>query len=1198
MKNDIVTKDKRIALVRPLTLITALLALIAALVGLFPSQKRLTALSSQGESDALSIAYLQLLLRVHPDDDALRRALAHNLAAAGKWADARSVLAPLLGQPHEGGRRARMEALEIDFLVAKSLKTGSPERTGLRNDIARQLENLRTETSDHGSLARLADISLAMALPHVAAPIYQKLAAVDKAGGQRWLDLAATQYLASGAPDQAARAYQEAAQIAQDDVQGQRKYTLLAIDAYLAASQGAQALALAEASAPHFAGDLAFMRRMVAMALAQNDTVLAQRSGRALVALAPDDADILSQQVEVEIAAKDLLAALALATRLVALEPANNEKRTRMAHLAEWAGKQDIALEQWIWLAREPSGSEARSNAMRLALGKEDDGLWLALAGQVFQARPMNPEESAALVAIQSRGRAPKQLVAFLQNYAKRYPLQRAQWEALANAQEQQGDLPAAIASWRGMSPQLISPPESARRQAELLLRAQRPDEAWAALQEARTGAAPGEAAYWQAYGDTAWARESRPEALLAYRTAWEGGSSNALAIERLIALYNASAEPEQAIAVGKQAYERLAEARWLLLAMDAASQASRWEASRDLSSLAQHDEAKFAGSEMYWLLEAHIASHDGRKARARKAYRQALALNPAAVPTRVQLLWFEHDYGDAQQLGEHVAKWRSDAQADPAYWSVYAVALLKLNRVDESLVWFEKQAAAKPDDYVWQVGYFDALADAGGGDAAQRLRASMMPRLRARLGTAGKTAKPPEKTLWLAYASMVRHFDGEPAGDQVLQDMLARGHKDADVYALLVGSSLAQEKFDKARYWLVRAEADQHKLPAYQSLAVALAQDDLQAIDRILQLQEKELTPADRVTALRRLGRNVLALSLTEQSLLEADDASSERLRQHREQLRAQLARRIEAGYEARNLSDLKIKRSEVAVSFPLDAGRATLRLAHNALDPEAGGVLRHSRSLNEDDISVLAEVAVGANPLRLTLGRNQRDEHSLTYGRLELTHALTKRWNARLDVSINGLTEETSALRAIGSKDKVGVGLNGSLSESVYARAELAGQRFNTRQGEKLGQGARLEGEIGTRLSKGSPAWQLRLSGSTERNRLVDSLPASLQPLAASPSQAVDGILSSRFSTLGVGATLRSGQGEGMERRPQGVVDGWVGRQWPANELAYSLRAGMRLPVASAGQVRFEAFYTNVQGGVSSQANRGVGVWYRHEF
>jgi hypothetical protein len=62
--------------------------------------------------------------------------------------------------------------------------------------------------------------------------------------------------------------------------------------------------------------------------------------------------------------------------------------------------------------------------------------------------------------------------------------------------------------------------------------------------------------------------------------------------------------------------------------------------------------------------------------------------------------------------------------------------------------------------------------------------------------------------------------------------------------------------------------------------------------------------------------------------------------------------------------------------------------------------------------------------------------------------------------------------------------------------------------------------------------------------------------------------------------------------------LIDGWVGRQWPASERAYSLRAALSLPVGSAGRVRTEAFYTNVQGGVSSQANRGIGVWYRHQF
>ncbi|MEO5659256.1 MAG: tetratricopeptide repeat protein [Polaromonas sp.] len=1192
-----VTADKYSRLVRPLTFLVALLGLIAAFIGLFPSQQRLSALSRQRESDALSIAYLQLLLRTHPDDDALRRAVAHNLASAGKWDQARSILHPLLGQANESGQRMRMDALEIEFLLLQTLPKDSPERTVVMGNIVRLIESLRREIMGRDTMVRLAEISLAMTLPNLSAQIYYQLAAIDPDKRQSWLELAATHYLGSNAPDRAARVYEEAALNAVNDLPSYRKYTLLALDAYLSANFGALALLLVEASASRLDNDPEFMRRAVAVALAQNDVAASQRLGRQLVTVLPDDAAVLSQQIELELAVKDLPAALVLASRLVKLDPIHFENRIRLARIAEWAGKQDIALEQWTLLARGAPASEAMDNALRLALARQNDGLWLELATQVVQKRPLKPQESASLAAIQMRHTASKQLIAFLNEYRKRHALQLDQWATLANALEQQGDLPAALAAWQEMSPQLISPAESARRQAELLLRVKRPGDAWAVLMNARTHATPSDTAYWQAFGDLAWDHELKSEALLAYRTVWEAGSFNVRAMERLIQLYNASAEPKHAIAVGTQAYQRLAEARWLLLAMDAASQASLWDELRDLSRLAQHDEGKFSKSEMYWLLEAQIASHDQHKPRARTAYYRALALNPVSVPTRVQLLWFEIDGGNNQQLDDYLRQWQTDAQADPAYWAAYAIALLQLKKANESLVWFDRQAHAKPDDDLWSLSYAQALEQAGQTDAAQRLRGRLLPRLTAKLASTDRTPKPSDKRLLLAYALISREFEGAAAGDQVLQQMLKRGYNDADVYELLVASSLSQEKFDKAHYWLLRAEVAHHKLPAYQLLAVALENNDRPALEQILLLRKKELSSADQVTALRRLGRNKLALSLTERSLLEADAESSERLRQHRDQLRVQLSRRIEAGYEARNLTDLKIKRSEVGVSFPFDSGRATVRLAHNGLRSDSD-TLKRIDGLNENDLSLLAEVTFGNDPLRFTLGRNQRADKSLTYGRFELTHALNKRLNARLDVSVNSLTEETSALRAIGSKDKVALGLSGNPTDLTYARLELAGQRFNTRTGDRLGKGYRLEGEIGATLSRNTPTLEMRLSGSSERNRLADRLPASLTSSVLSPSQSVESVLPPRFSTLGVGATYRYGPTDGVEHRPQGVLDGWVGRQWPANELAYSVRAGMTLPVLSAGQVRLEGFYTNVQGGLSAQANRGVSVLYRQEF
>ncbi len=1204
MKQKSISADRYAGLVRPLTSLAALAGLVAAFVGLFPSQQRLSALSRQRESDALSIAYMQLLLRTHPEDDALRCAVAHNLASAGKWEQARSTLHPMMAEAGESGQRMRMEALEIELFILQQTPPSSPQRAVVKGRIAAQIEALRREPLKQPALERLAAISLAVTLPGPAAQIYHQLAATDAAQRQHWLELAATQYLASNAPERAAPVYEEAALNAVSDAPSQRKYTLLALDAYLAANQGGRALALVNTAAPRFVGDAQFLRRAVAVAVSQNDSVTARRLGRQLVALLPDDTQALAGQFDREAAAKDSQAALQLASRLVALEPAESTHHARLARAAEWAGKPGIALEQWRLLARDASDSEAMDNALRLALDTGNDSLWLALASQALEKRPLKPNESAALAVIQSRSAAPGPVIAFFTEYRKRHALQPMEGEVLAGALERQGDVSAALAVWQTMNPRLISPLELAHRQARLLARLKRLDQAWALLQQVRAQAKPADTAYWQAVGDVAWARDSRADALQAYRTVWQAGSFNAVAMERLIELHNASEQPQEAIAIGTQAYERLADARWLLLAMDAASQASAWEDLRRLAHLAKTDEKKFAKSEMYWQLQAQLASHDASVPQARAAYRRALALNPASVPSRVQLLWLEIDGGNASQLDSYLRQWQADAQTQPAYWPVYAMALLQLKKPDEALVWFERQqAGTKPQDDLLSLSYAQALEQAGQTEAARRQRSALLPRLKTRLGAAdsknasgqdGKGSKG-DKGLLLAYASLVREFDGPAASDQVLAQMLGRGHDGADVYQLLVASSLSQEKFDQAHNWLQRAKAAHRQLPAYQPLAVALAQNDRPALEEILQSRGNELSPPDQVAALRQLGHRLLALSLTEKSLLdaEADTESAQRLRQHRDQLRTQLASHIEAGYEARNLSDLKIGHTEASASFGFDAGRATVRLAHNDLRTDSGP-LKAADGLSENDVSAQAEVSVGGDPLRLTVGRNQRTDTSLNYGRVEWTRALSPRLSAKLNLSVNALTEETSALRAFGSKDKAALSLSASPSEATYARMELAGQRFNTRSGDTLGNGWRLEGEAGVTLLKSNPAWRLRLSGSTEENRLADQLPPALAASLQLPPSSVQSVLSPRFSTLGVGATYRYGQPGGA----QGTLDGWVGRQWPANERAYSLRAGVSVPVKRAGQIRLEGFYTNVQGGVSTQANRGLGVWYRHEF
>ena len=740
---------------------------------------------------------------------------------------------------------------------------------------------------------------------------------------------------------------------------------------------------------------------------------------------------------------------------------------------------------------------------------------------------------------------------------------------------------------------------ESARREAEILLQAQKYLAAMEVMRGSRANATPADTAYWQLFGDLAWDHGSKPEAILAYRVIWEAGSSNARAMERLIQHFNLTRQPQLAIEVGKKGYQQLGDVRWLLLAMDAASQASLWDELRGLSRQAQTDGdgEKFKSSEMFWLLQAHIANHDGDKLRARTAYDNALALNPASAMSRIQILWFEINGGDKRLLGNRLSQWQAEALADPNYWAAYAVAMVQLRRVDESLVWFDKLMREKPYDFHWQLSYVSVLSPAGRPEEAQRLRRDIWRRMTSKPFAVDGMSKADSKALMLAYAAMLRDFDSAAASDKVLRDTLALGYADEDVYEQLVSSSLSQKNFDAAQQWVLRAQADQQTLPAYQLLAVALARKDLQAIDQLLSQRGKDLSAPDRITALRRLGRDELAFSLTEKSLLDADDNTTELLRQHQHQLRAQLARHIEVSYEVRNISYLNITRKEVVASFPFPQGRATLRMAHNALRSDSN-TLVVSGLQSENDISLRAELSTHDDPVRLTIGSNQRADKSMTYGRIEWAHAITARLNLRLDLALNGLPEETSALRVIASKDKVSAGLSANLTDTTYARVEFAKQHFKIRNGDSLGRGYRAEGEIGTTIFKNIPGWQVRISGSSEKNQLAAVLPASLSGPVLSPSQTIENVLAPRFSTLGAGTTVRFGESDIGRRRPYGLIDVWVGRQWPANVIAYSLRSALSVPLPRDGQIRAEAFYTNAQSGQTAVANRGVTVWYRKEF
>ena len=151
--------------------------------------------SGDGEPDAVSVNYAELLLQAHPENDALRLTLIDLLVKLGDFEQARHHLARLRGKDRLA---TPFYEVELDILGALARPEGMDEEQTRR--LLERLRKIEHVSLNDAMLERLARHALALDAPDLAARTFAELAGRDPQGRQRWLDEAARWYLASGEP--------------------------------------------------------------------------------------------------------------------------------------------------------------------------------------------------------------------------------------------------------------------------------------------------------------------------------------------------------------------------------------------------------------------------------------------------------------------------------------------------------------------------------------------------------------------------------------------------------------------------------------------------------------------------------------------------------------------------------------------------------------------------------------------------------------------------------------------------------------------------------------------------------------------------------------------------------------------------------------------------------------------------------------
>lgn len=278
----IATADGRIArliLVTDRELAGAVIALMILLVLVFPNKKLFEELLSRSPDDALSIAYLENLLRSDQTNMDWRLLLAGAQIEHISFNELESLLQPIWLQGNEEQKlRARQIRLHGVGIAYQRGTTVLPE-----NEIDKLLQQVLTDSKTITQLVRLANSAIFLDRREMVLNVYRQMAQISPKNYRKHLLAAADQSLGLGRYRLAADLYFLARQ--QAPLEQARRYFHLAIGALMADNRYTEALREAERHLGDLKRDAETLRFLIRTARAADSSATAANYARMLLDL-------------------------------------------------------------------------------------------------------------------------------------------------------------------------------------------------------------------------------------------------------------------------------------------------------------------------------------------------------------------------------------------------------------------------------------------------------------------------------------------------------------------------------------------------------------------------------------------------------------------------------------------------------------------------------------------------------------------------------------------------------------------------------------------------------------------------------------------------------------------------------------------------------------------------------------------------
>nr|WP_306806076.1 tetratricopeptide repeat protein [Caballeronia sp. BR00000012568055] len=874
--------------------------------------------------------------------------------------------------------------------------------------------------------------------------------------------------------------------------------------------------------------------------------VAASASNKAADNAAADDVPDLVFKSFVE--SNDLNNAQRVATEQVEKNPTSPLWTKRLAQVAEWNHAGPLALKMWLAYAQASHDPEGWKNVMRLAPMLNDDQAYVAALVQASNASPGDLKLIDKVIAAYERLGLPDEALAFLRSRDRKSEAEAIDWR-IGQLAERAGHDDEALEMYRKLSQAHPANTRYALLGASMAYRHGDYQRALDVLLATRQYAKDDDVAFWRNTAQLARLLQRDDIANDAYKHLLASGKAEPEDLGAMTYFY--IAYPIDAARTAELQYRRDHSLRALQNAVHYYVDAEQYDRVEALLASLTPEQRSAAENDPAFLRErAEFYRQTSRPTEAIADLERGVKLPGASLDLRVALLWTLVDYGTDAQLHEAIAPWRDQTAREAPLWGALAAALMRLDRPEAALKYLRLQAASMSRDPLWQLTYAEAQEMAGRIDLAWSIRRNVwrqmqqeeaairaggaegnkVLRTRATQGTDGR------EQLLGRRVTLSAIFENGDVSKAFLNDLLERdaGRRDdnqtlrtllgdtkgvppvqtAKVKSQDLTSAVARdvalawavshEANPLAKRWLARQYANTLVQPSEQLIAIALADNDKPAMERLLDEQGRRLPIYNRIDALVAVDRPRAAQQVAFEGLEAAPDNS---------ELHGRL---VETSLDWPQMLHASV---DSFVAHPLDyieqALSGSLKLGDHYMIG-VNGLQRFQHSTDQTQLTNVPSVDRSVDffarrqtydtAFQVSAGRREALDSFYTFG-LDAEWGRNSPLQLGLKAGRNQTARESQALMVGGMKDNVIGTLTYRMTQHFYASGSVEADRFYSQARNYLGSGVLTSGEIGYRIRTGYPDYTVRLIGARGAygaSGSADGLISRLIPEAAGPATA----------------------------------------------------------------------------------------------